>query len=270
MIYKLTSSKSVIAKVYRDFKPTIPGWEASAFEWIGEAIESIGQSATLEKKSTGDENCNNPINIVNYRAKLPCELVNLIAVEYNGRKLPYGGDITGYSAPTNTRTTQIYSDRINQNIDQEIIPGVSNSVAIVAASSRVIPPEDPQGDRYFINPNYIITSFESGFIKIYYEAYPVCSDGFPMIPDHYYFTTAITWYIMSKLMLLGYTNPVIDFKDAEQRWFDYKQLAADKAGFPSIDKMERFKNMWVRLIPSQTLSDDFFAGGESQERIKYI
>lgn len=268
MIYKLISAKSIIAKIYRDFKPTIPGWEGSAIEWIGEATEAIGQSAGLIKKSTGNEGCLDAVVVSDHRAKLPCDLVNLLAVEYIGRRLPYGGDITGSGLPDQARTTDIYSNTSSTNAVTEVIPGVSESVTRLL--DKVIGPEQILTDYYLINPNYIQTSFESGHIKLHYEAYPTCADGYPLVPDHYYYSTAITWYVMSKLLLLGYTNPVIDFNKAHQFWCEYKILAQNKAAFPSIDKMDRFRNMWVRLIPDQTLPDDFFAGGETKESIKYV
>jgi hypothetical protein len=267
MIYKLTSAKSIIAKVYRDFKPTMPGWEISALEWIGEASEAIGQSAGLEKKSTANEGCAGEVVIENYRAKLPCDLVNLQAVEYNGRRLPQGTDLTGFGVPNASRTTEIYSNR-NVTMVTDLEAGLSASTARVI--DNAIGPEQTITDYYLINPNYIITSFESGHIKLHYEAYPTDLEGFPMIPDNYYYSTAITWYVISKLFLLGYTNTVVSFQDAEQRWFNYKQLARNKAAFPSIDQMDRFRNMWVRLIPDQTFPNDFFAGGETRESIKYV
>lgn len=266
MVYKFTSAKAVIAKIYRDFRPNISGWEQSALEWIGEAMSSIGHSATLYKKSTGNEGCDDAITILNHRAKLPCDLVNLQAVEYNGRKLPYGGDLTGYGLTQSTRSTEIYSNKTN--IETDIIPGLSASTERLVDAA--IGPEETITDYYLINPNYIQTSFSSGHIKLHYEAYPVCPDGFPLIPDEYNHLTALTWYVVSMLFLLGYQNQVIDYNQARQNWFEYRILARNKAAFPSIDKMERFRNMWVRLIPLNSLPDDFFAGGETKESIKHV
>lgn len=265
MIYKLVSSKSIIAKVYRDFKPTIPGWEASGIEWIGEAMEAIGQTAGLIKKVTGNPDCLDAIFVENYRAKLPCDLVNLNAVEYNGMRLPYGGDTTGYGQPG--RSTNIYSNNGITTTD-ELIAGNSNSVQRVI--DRAIPLPTCNTDYYLINPDYIITSFECDHIKLHYDAYPVCKDGLPMVPDHYYYRTAITWYIMSKLLLLGYTNPVVDYNMAFTNWCEYKILAQNKAAYPSVDQMDKFMNMWVRLIPDRNFPNDFFAGSETPESIRYV
>ena len=267
MVYKLVSAKSIIARVYRDYKPTIPGWEADAIEWIGDAMEGIGQSAGLVKKSTANEGCEGAIEIENYRCKLPCDLVNLQAVEYNGRRLPHGSDITGYGLPDATRTTDIYTAN-STTVITSLESGLSESTGRVIDSA--IGPEDVVADYYLINPNFIITSFQTGHVKLHYEAYPVDDDGFPMIPDHRYHKEAAEWLVVRNLLRLGYTNPVIDFNTAHNFWCEYKRLAQNKSAFPSIDQMDRFKNMWVRLMPNITLPTDFFAGGETSESIKYV
>ena len=267
MIYKLVSSKSIIARVYRDYKPTIPGWESDAIEWIGDAMEGIGQSAGLIKKSTGNEGCADALTIENYRAKLPCDLVNLQAVEYNGRKLPLGSDLTGYGLPTASRTTDIYSTN-GSTVVTDLSAGNSASTGRVIDSA--IGAEQTVSDYYIINPDYIQTSFESGHIKLHYEAYPIDDEGYPMLPDHRYHKEAAEWLIVRNLIRKGYNNPVIDFDKAHRFWCEYKLLAQNKAAFPSIDGMDRFKNMWVRLIPQVVLPSDFFAGGETSESIKHV
>ena len=47
MIYRNTSSKSIIRKVMRDLKPNDDNWVDDAIEWIGEALEHIGSAAQL-------------------------------------------------------------------------------------------------------------------------------------------------------------------------------------------------------------------------------
>ena len=44
-VYKTTSSKAIIRKIFRDLKPSTDDWVDDAIEWIGEALEHIGTSA---------------------------------------------------------------------------------------------------------------------------------------------------------------------------------------------------------------------------------
>jgi hypothetical protein len=260
------SSKTVLAKVHRDFRPQVAGWHSSAVEWIGEALEAIGVSSALETKSTANPDCEGAAYVKNHRYRIPCELVDILAIEYKGRKLPLGGDITGHSLSQNKRTTEIYTDA-SRNSSHDLIAGNSQSIKKLTVEAQ---PLGESHDYYLLNPNYIQTSFEEGFIKIHYTAYPLDKEGFPLVPNHYKVLTAITWYIVKQLMLLGYKHPEINYKDAEQRWYEYRRLAENHLGFPTIDKMERFKNMWVRIAPETTFPADFFAGVETQENIKFI
>ena len=50
MIYKNTSSKHIIRKVFRDLKPNDDNWIDDAVEWIGEALEHIGSASQLCQK----------------------------------------------------------------------------------------------------------------------------------------------------------------------------------------------------------------------------
>ena len=50
MIYNTISSKSIIADIYRDFRPNGSGWTTDAIEWIGRGMEIIGYSVGYVRK----------------------------------------------------------------------------------------------------------------------------------------------------------------------------------------------------------------------------
>ena len=66
-IYKTTSSKVILRKIFRDLNPNNDNWIDDAIEWIGEALEHIGSAAQLEKKV-----CIIPIS--NFKGNLPADL----------------------------------------------------------------------------------------------------------------------------------------------------------------------------------------------------
>lgn len=77
MIYKMTSSKSVIAKVIADLglnETEIPITDIK--QWIGEAMMNIGSVNQLDHKVEIL-----PLN--GYQAKLPCDLERLNSVAYS-------------------------------------------------------------------------------------------------------------------------------------------------------------------------------------------
>ncbi len=244
MIYKTTSSGVVIAKIYRDFKPENSNWIGDALEMIGEAIILIGRHVGLEavKTPTG-----RPISVVNHRAEYPSCMEGLYGVEYriattgDFRKLSLGADTSGY--------------------------GISCDDPTVASDALV-------GDYqyYQTNVNYIYTSFESGQILLHYKRVPLDSEELPLILDSVKYRTALTWYIMSKLILnqtIKHPDPKIDYQFADAMWEKYMAQSQNEYKMPSIDSMERFTSMWTRLKFDSTEMDNFFKGGEIRDK-RYI
>lgn len=84
--YKLVSSNAIIAKIYRDFRPSNDEWVGNAVEWIGEALESIGFFSGYEAYIW----C---LDVKEHRVKLPCALETISAIEYEGCKLHKKGGL---------------------------------------------------------------------------------------------------------------------------------------------------------------------------------
>lgn len=264
MIYKTLSSKAIIQKVFRDLKPSDTSWTNDAVEWIGEALDFIGYHAGFEKRVKS-------IKVKNFRAEIPCDLYQLFAVEYKGSPLAYGSDLTAYDQSRTTNMSPLGTDSDATVARFQTTPGtIQNSPTgqstFAQAKSTVTRRET--GDYYVINPNYVVTSFEEGDIKLHYDGYPLDDCGFPMIPDNIYYKQALEWYIIRQMMMGGYKNENFNWQIADQQWKHYCVAAQNDAAYPSIDKMESFKNMWVRLVPNINAHADFFMGNQTQERLR--
>ena len=74
-IYKTTSSKVIIRKIFRDLKPSSDNWIDDAIEWIGEALEHIGSAPQLSKKQC-------VLTVTDHKVLLPTDLyyINQVAV----------------------------------------------------------------------------------------------------------------------------------------------------------------------------------------------
>ncbi len=244
MIYKTTSSGVIVAKIYRDFKPENSNWIGDALEMIGEAIILIGRHVGLESVKTP---IGRPISVVNHRAEYPSCMEGLYGVEYRIAttggfiKLALGADVSGYGISCDD-------------------PGVASTALV--------------GDYqyYQTNVNYIYTSFQEGQILLHYKRVPLDSEGLPLIMDSVKYRTALTWYIISKLILnqtIKHPDPKIDFLFADTMWEKFMAQAQNEYKMPSIDSMERFTSMWTRLKFDSTEMDNFFKGGEVRDK-KYV
>lgn len=248
---KSISSKNIIAKVFRDFGVHETNFVHNAVEWIGEALERIGTTVIYNKVVCEYQVCD-------HRVCLPANLERLDAVIHDCTRLKLGADQTtvGYTSKyadkTDTDKYRYYypNDKVlpgnSQSLEHMYNPD-ENEVIYIRHSYYDYPYNDV--DYYNINPGYIITSFESGSVLLYYQAFPVDADGFPMVWDNVYVREACAWSIMSRLLLSGYQHPAgLNFMFAKEE-FERYILLARAADFPSIDATERFRNMWVRMVP---------------------
>jgi hypothetical protein len=258
MNYKFISTKEVIGKVFRDLKPTDTGWTYDAVEWIGEALDFIGYHGIFDHKVE-------TVTIENFRGAFPCDLYSLTQVEYNGQALVYGTDTAAYDQNRSTAATPNTQGTTYTTAVAETNP--TDSKSSPAFTLRTTSSNAAGSDYYLVNAGYIVTSFEEGTIKLHYTAYPTDGDGFPMVPDNIYVKQALEWYIIRQMMMGGYIHPVFNWQVADDKWGHYCVAAQNDLAFPSIDKMETMKNMFVRLAPNMNAHADFFQGQETQGRL---
>lgn len=216
MQYTTKSSKAIIAKIYRDFKPSNSAWVGDAYEWIGEAIELIGCF-------TGYELLHKDFEVIDYRVKLPCDIEQLMGIEYNGMRLQRSG-------------------------------GINAGDNCSCVDNLTCHPEE----NYSLNPNYIQTTFQTGCIKIHYKAIPTDCDGFPMVVDRVKVTQAIEWYVMRGMLLRGFKHQTVAFADADKMWEKYYPQAQNDLVFSTIDDWELFKKSWLGLVKSTNMTNEMF------------
>lgn len=234
---------TVIEGVYRDYGFDNLDW-INCVEWIGECLDLIGAPLTyIEKATDGNEKLNHqsPISIVENRGKLPCDMHKLIQTFYCDNKnwLPMR---------VNTDTTHI-SYYCNTSLDANRICDLT----------------------YKLNNNHIFTSFKDGEVVMVYLANPTDENGYPMIPDNVKYKKACQAYIAQRMLLKKQIqgksiNPnVIQAIDQDCYW--YIAAADSSSRIPTIDKMESWKNNFVKLIPNiNSHAGAFRSDGQMEKR----
>jgi hypothetical protein len=249
MLYQSVSSKSIIAKLRRDFDLQGTRWIYDSYEWMGEAVRVIGHSCGFIQKSQ-------ELFSHNHRAAFPCDFLEIKEVEYKCRPLKKG-------------TNQL----MNQFHINEGVPTFTGEFPLwddtCQPEGEFLPEMNWEWQRhyYLLNNDYIITSFRHGKFMLHYLAIPIDEDGFPFIADGALYKEAVEWYCMYKLLGRGYTHPVWNVKEAYAKWMEYLPKAQNEAAGFSIQGMDAFRNMWARLTPNTNLPERFFEGGEERERI---
>lgn len=211
---KYISSKAIIEEVFQDTEYAAID-QQNCVAWIGKVIRLAGRPEFLESKLTQP----NYISIVNYRGLLPQDLI----IPGQARKVEEND--SRWSAMTYSPDSFVQYQ-----------------------------PEEREVDfyTYIFKGDYIITNFKEGRVDMQYWAYPLDSEGYPLIPDEEYMIEAVKWYLIYKLDYKKWRQDLISekvFRDSEQQYLFYIRAASSQAKIPSIDKMESIKNQMLRLYP---------------------
>jgi hypothetical protein len=297
MIYKLTSVKRVIAKVFTDLDLKEGDHRVSDLvEWSGEALEKIGAFPSFVNKVTGKDS--QPfLEVSNYQAKLPNDFHNMVQVSYSPTQngpfysMRYG---TGNFDQGNPTTTEVTNTDVSNTSDIVVLAMNLYDLDYTAALTKInnepetrsklgailnlrIPfsttgannPMATTSDiTYVITSNYIKTNVETGYLMLAYQAIPTDSQGYPMIPDDQSFIEAIYWYLVMKLYypqwVAGQVRDAV-YYDARRSWNYYCKQAYGDALLPNTDQLESIKNSWLRLVPElNEHASGFSTLGQSQ------
>jgi len=222
-VYKNISAKNIVAKIYRDLLLEDPNYEYDIIEWIGEALAFIGAGSQLVLKNV-------EIPVFDFRAEMPTDLLVLKQLKYY--------------AENDGRWKIIKYNPSNFDPHEDDSP------------NKFVTTEET----YSTTENYIKTTFEEGKILLAYKGYPIDDDGYPAVPENQYFKEALFWYCFKKLILRGYKPRAegINYGVAEERWKFYCGAARNKANYPDLGQYQRFRDMWVGLVPNQNMFDKGF------------
>jgi len=121
---------------------------------------------------------------------------------------------------------------------------------------------------YNIEGGWLKTNIKHGYLLLSYQAIPVDSDFYPMIPDDESFFEALYWYINMKLTYpewkAGRVKDSVYF-DTKSSWNYYRKQAYAQAMMPNGDQLESLKNLWIRLIPRINEEKNFYSKLGQQE-----
>lgn len=286
---RLISSRAVLAKIIADLDLKEDEIKITDIrEWIGEAMEKIGAIQQLEHKVV-------EIPIVNYQAKLPCDLYRLNQVAFsfdNGcgwlpmRKVTNSFGIYTECGCCKCDPKMIIKDNAliplvknifnlvedsdaldilnNDTNIKRTLSTLVNQYTIPSVNGKLIPGNPSVYNstlQYSTKPGYITVNVPCGWVKISYHAIITDDDSMPMIPDNPSYFEAIFWYVTMKLSypkyLKGQLNQNI-YYDMKNSWNFYRKQAYAEAMMPGVDELESIKNDWHKLYPEFDDHDTFF------------
>lgn len=232
---KYTTIYRVIENMYRDYGFTDAIKIESVIEHVADAIDLIGVPMVYKNKITND--IDEPvIEIVDYKAKLPCDFIEEVMIRDWDSKivlLPISNKFN------NTNSEYDYAT-------------------------------DYREKKYKIESPYIKTNYTPCSLEIVYKAFNTGDDGYPLIPDDTRYLKAVTAYIAERIAFKLYLQGMLDEKRYEkinQEWLFYVRSASTRAHTKNLSEMEAFKNQIQRLIQSPNQFGKGFQDLGDQEKI---
>jgi len=231
--------------------------EAEALFHIGRAISKlISPSAHVMKITDGSENNVERILIENFRALLPRDLKNIVAVRDANTKIAFVYD-------TNLHYLNPSATRIPSNeVDASLASTETAQITPTINPTRFVP-------AYRVNDDYIFTNINNVELEISYTAYAVDSRGWPMIPDDDMVREAIEKYLIERLdykaMRQGKISQNIYAISQRDAHFAMAQ-AITHIATPNADQMQSILHSWTRMIPNLNSHSYGFANEMIPER----
>lgn len=232
MITKLKPIEDVITKIVRDLNLNSDFNSDYFIEWIAEALRFIGaydQFVTNEKL----------FNVINYKAKLPCDYVSPIK-------------ISNYIFHNDNDIKIIYPELIISSesllhYQNQLFDGLIKNEQLGVFTNL----NKTSNSNYRLEHSNIYTSFEKGIIRFQYLGLPLDkSTNYPLVPDNVSYDTAFFWYVARQLSLQNKLNSKqLNYNYCHQMWLKYCGQARGDATFPDHDTLIRIGQNYNSFIP---------------------
>lgn len=236
------SIKNIVSKVYRDLQFETEKDFLDIIEWAVEALRFIGAYEQFEEAIECLEICN-------YRAPIPCNVVSILEVGNKGLQLSKG---------TSNRMPEKHSNTVHFPGIKSFAEKKLDSLPVKIGRMYNLHNSD---ETFIIENGWIKTSFKEGDLHIRYNSMPVDEEGIPLIPDHESYREALFWYISCKYF---YREAIKEerywkfYKDAEFKWQWYCGQAGAEAMKPDVFIMENIKRNFLSILPKVNSYKEFF------------
>ncbi len=234
---KYISFKQIMNRVLLD--PLMEGiTEAAVANYIADVIALIGAPMAYHDKVQ-------TIQICNYRAELPCDLLYI----QQTRKRESAGQL---------RPMRYSSDTFQSAYHEVGSPDFFSKPSNYDFS-------------YSLNNGMIYTSFSDGVIEMSYKAIPVDEEGFPLIPDNVKFVRAVEEYIKLQWYRIQWgLGKIADkvYQDVKQEYAWAVGAANTAAQLMTIDQAETFRAAFTRILSNTTAAQKSFSDFGQQEYIR--
>jgi hypothetical protein len=246
MVYQHTSIDPLIGRIIRNTGIQDTAYIIHMDEWIPEAMQAMKTNMQYSPAYFD-------VNITFHKGKLPCGIVYIDAVEYKGKRLPYGNSVKNLqTGPQQSESTGAYIPVLEKRLAPDgnylYTTSLQQATELPSCSNAF----------YQLEMGCILTSFETGCVRVHGRVTPTDEKGLPLIPDNHDYKEAIYWYVRAKMIESGYNDTVFGWEVCDRKWEKHANRAIQDIDYPSPDMMQHMVNTLVRMVPPDHYYDSFF------------
>lgn len=228
--------------------------KSDGIEWIGDAIEEIGYHVGFYNKIE-------KVSVINYKIQVPCDFISLNYFIYKGEKLTYG-------IPTKPVNTYEPSAEYN-----EVVSMFSNSTMKLELNDCCVDINQEEKEYHLetlikrakyletelnyipLSQTYYYTNSGKGFgtnakdsVHIFYKAFPLDEDGYPLIINEVKYRNAITKFVLLCLLSNGYKHPVLNYPTVLEESNQAIRIAANEHYKMNNEELDLFAGNWTNML----------------------
>ena len=255
MLYKSTSIKEVIGRIIRNTRLQDSSYIDDIVEWIPEAM---GYMRTRQQMHVTYQD----ITVEFHKAKMPCGLVALGAVEHSpGYRMMYSNstraiEVARFQQTNNAANIPVFMTEV-ATPNHAPFTGPQNYIwktTLTAAQSL------PFSNHYYtVEMGYINTSMCDGQIRAHFTTTMLDEDGYPLIPDNEDYKEALYYYVRAKMFGAGFKDPAYSEVELMRRYEMYAVRAVGQIRYPSVDQVQAKIEAHTRFVPPPNYWESFFA-----------
>lgn len=228
---KLVSMGHIMYKVLRHPLAQDLAYDQAA-EFALEFIKLVGAPLSFSNKITVP-----PLEVKNYKALIPSDLISVKGVKYIGE-------------------SDCDSEDIAMRYATDIYHGTSDIFSELT---------------YTLNSCVLTTSFSKGFVVVSYSGIDIDEEGYPMIPDNESFKFGLEYFIMwrhlESIWSMGkITDKVFQYYEQKKCW--YLGQAGTSLTLSGIDHLESMMKGLNRILIQTNSHESFYRNFGAKERFK--
>jgi hypothetical protein len=250
MVYGYKSIDPVVAAVIRNTRVSDTSFIADMHDWISEALSLMSCHYMLAP-------CYANLDVYFHSALKPCDMAEIEGVEYGGHRLRLSTQAIHPKAAAELNINKGSTPNTWVSIPHKENIGEHEFYSSTLVEYSALSPHP--GAYYILDGGAIITSFETGRIRVHGRGIKKDKRGIPLIPDLESVRQACYFYCRKMMVGAGFEDPVYKIDYLEQMFDLWAGRAIGRMSQETPEMAEAQVASGTRFVPPDGYYESFFS-----------